>query len=109
MRRAGFPAKSSDGAIAVTNSAATTGEIPFAEAAGGVYRIPAGSSITSLTWYASEAIGGTFAAAYDEDGVAVTQTVSHTKTYAIPSALFGAASLKAVGDASGTIYVHLKA
>jgi len=108
MRRTGWLA-STTGAVAMTDSATTTAVIPFSEAAGGMFRIPVDSAITSLTWYSSEAIGGTHAAAYDDDGVAVTQTVSHTKSYPIPSALFGAAEIKAVTNAAGTVYVFLKA
>lgn len=108
MRRTGFPAKKQDGAVALNTAIGTTEEIPFSEASGGIVRLPAGSAITTLTWWASEAIGGTFAPAYDEDGVAVVQTVAHTRACAIPSALFGAASIKAVVNAAGTVYVHLK-
>lgn len=108
MLRRGSWLASSSGAVAMTDSAATTAEIPYSEASGGMFRIPAGSSITSLTWYSSESIGGTFAAAYDEDGVAVTQTVVHTRSYAIPAALFGSGSIKAVVNAAGTVYMRLK-
>jgi hypothetical protein len=107
MLRSSYLATGS-GAVAMTDSAATTGVIQYSEASGGVLRLPAGSSITSLTWYATEAIGGTFAPAYDQDGVAVTQTVVHTRIYEIPSALFGAAAIKAVVNAAGTVYVNLK-
>lgn len=108
MLRSSFLATGS-GAVAMTDSAATTGVIQYSEASGGVFRIPVDSSITSLTWYATEAIGGTFAAAYDQDNVAVTQTVVHTRIYEIPAALFGAAAIKAVVNADGTVYVNLKA
>lgn len=97
--------------VAVTTSVATCTEIPFGSYGGGIVFIPttAGASVTSLTWYVAEKMGGTYLAAYDEDGVAVTQTVAHTKAYAIPSALFGARALKAVANAAGTIIISVKA
>jgi len=94
--------------VTVATAAASSDEIKFGWAAFGQVYIPAGSSITSLTWYSAPTYGGTYTAAYDEDGVAVTQTVAAGKCYAVPSALAGCTGLKAVGDAAGEFDISLK-
>jgi hypothetical protein len=83
-------------------------EIIVADRIAGMVFVPTGSTITSITWYATYTEGGTFLAAYDQDGAAVVQTVAAAKAYQLPTALAGAYSLKAVTDADGTIYVSLK-
>jgi hypothetical protein len=108
MLRSSFLATGS-GAVAMTDADATTGVIQYSESSGGMIRVPTGSPITTLTWWATEEIGGTFAPAYDQDNVAVTQTVAQTRIHEIPAALFGAAAIKAVVNAAGTVYVNLKA
>ena len=75
---------------------------------GGRFQVPSGSSITSITWYDAPEVGGAYVAAYDEFGVAITQTVSDAKSYEIPTSLAGSAAIKAVGDAAGTIVVYAK-
>ena len=92
-------------------TAAASDEIIFGPYGGGMVFLPAGVGVTTITWYAAEKPGGTYLAAYDEDGTAVTQTVSHTKAYAIPLALFGARAIKAVASVgtASTIIVSLKA
>lgn len=102
--------------VGIDTAIGTTEEIPFGEFAGGMVHIPNGSSITSLTWWSSYELGGTFEAAlHSEDGnvtpityVATVQTVAADGAYPIPCELVGSASLKAVGDAAGTVYVSLK-
>lgn len=96
--------------VDVTDSIATCDEIPFGSYSGGFCIIPttAGASVTSLTWYVSDKSGGTFVAAYDEDGVAIAQTVAHSKAYAIPSALFGARFVKILANAAGTLILTVK-
>jgi hypothetical protein len=92
-------------------TAAASDEILFGSYAGGIVFLPAGVGVTTITWYVAEKPGGTYLLAYDEDGTAVTQTVSHTKAYAIPAALYGARAIKAVASAgtASTIIVSLKA
>ena len=91
-------------------TAAASTEIMFGSYAGGIVFLPAGVGVTTITWYVAEKPGGTYLAAYDEDGTAVTQTVSHTKAYAIPSSLYGARALKAVASAgtASTLMLSLK-
>jgi hypothetical protein len=94
---------------AVTASSATSEEIKF-QARGGQVHIPAASSITSLTWYTAEKSGGTYMPAYTEDGTtAVTQTsLQASRSYPIPSSLFGASWIKAVGNAAGSVHIAQK-
>lgn len=96
------------GTYELTGDEATSPAIPFHDRASGAVRIPAGSPITQITWYAS--LGGDYSPAYDADGVAVTQTVAADRVYPIPEALFGAHDLKAVvtGGTAGSVAISLK-
>ena len=108
MQRTGIPI-GVDAGVAVTDTLATCAAIPFESCVGGMYQVPVGSSVTSLTWHVQVRDGGSFIPAYDEDGAAVVQTVVHTRAYPIPSALYGAKALKAVaGGANGVIHVLTK-
>ena len=91
-------------AVAVANST----EILFSSYAHGMVFIPAGSTLTTLTWYAAEKAGGTYLPAKDQDNVVIAQTVVHTHCFQIPSALSGCRAIKAVGNAAGTMAVTLK-
>tara|TARA_Y100000593_G_scaffold80998_1_gene151349 strand:- start:2659 stop:2883 length:225 start_codon:yes stop_codon:yes gene_type:complete len=70
--------------------------------------VPAGSSITTLTWHAAEKPGGTYLAAEDASSSAVTQTVAASQAHPIPTALQGAQVIKATGNAVGTIDITMK-
>ena len=94
--------------VSIATALASSSEIPYASYERGQIIVPAGSSITGLTWYVAEKVNGTFIAAYSDATTAVEQTVEAGRAYSIPSALAGAASLKAVGDAAGDVYVNLK-
>lgn len=94
--------------VTVATAVASSEEIKYGGFAFGEIYIPTGSSITSLTWYTASENGGTYMAAYDEDGVAVTQTVSAAKAYPIPTALAGCKAIKAEGDAAGVMDVVMK-
>lgn len=87
---------------------ADCGEIPFTNASAGQVFVPAGSNLTTLTWYAAPVSGGTFLAVQNGAGVAVTSTVSAGICCLIPAACFGCAVLKAVGNADGTVDICLK-
>lgn len=96
------------GTYAVTSSSTTTTPIPYHGFASGEVLIPAGSTVTTLTWWASHD-GVTYYAAQDSAGSAVTQTVAASKAYPIPVALLGARFLKCVTNASDTLSLCLKA
>lgn len=93
---------------ALTASSATTEELEnVAQFAGGQIIIPAGSPITSLTYYVAEKKGGTYVPLYDSTGTAVTQTVSAGKAYSMPSAIYGSQVMKIVVNSAGSVYVSL--
>lgn len=94
--------------VSITNSASTTGEIDFSGAAGGIVFVPSGSELTSLTYHAAPALGGTYLPLSDAAGEAVTQTVEAGKAYDLPAACYGAAALKIVGNTAGNVDVSLK-
>ncbi len=96
-------------AVVVGAAVADSDEIPYGNFAGGRFHVPAGSSITTITWYDAPVLGGTYLSSYTEAGVAITQTVAAGKSYEIPLSLASARALKAVGNAAGTIDVCLKA
>lgn len=93
--------------VAITTSAATTGEISIGDFVQGEIFIPTGSSITTLTYYVAPNSSGTYIAAQDGSG-AITQTVAAAKAYQMPSALFGAAMIRIVGNAAGTVTINIK-
>ena len=86
---------------------ATATEIGYGEFTSGMLIV--GTGIGTLTWYTAVESGGTYAAACDADGAAIVQTVTAGRAYPIPFDLAGAAFLKVVADAAGTIDVTLKA
>lgn len=102
--------------VAVTNDAATTGEINFLGMAGGEIFVPSGSSLTSLTFHGAPELGGTFLplqnspdlAASPAAAIAVALAVGAGKAYPIPAECFGCAALKMVGNTSGNVDVFLK-
>lgn len=96
----------------------TSPPIDFEDFSGGQIHIPSGSSITTLTWFtapaavdavSAETKPGTFVAAQDSAGAAVTQTVSAAKSYPLPTVLFGAAYLQCRVNTNGSVDLTLKA
>jgi hypothetical protein len=83
-------------------------EMNFGSYSSGFIFVPAGATTTTITWYVAEKPGGTYMAAYDEDHVAITTTVAASQAVAIPSSLFGARAVKAVGNVATTVAVSLK-
>lgn len=94
--------------LAVGTTAAASGEIIYSDWAGGRFHVPTGSSITTITWYDAIVPGGDYLPSNDATPEALTQTVAAGQSYEIPPSLAGAASLKLVGDAAGTVDVALK-
>jgi hypothetical protein len=88
---------------AVANSAA----IRYSDFEKGMVSVPSGSSLTTLTWYASNSESGTYLPAYNASG-AIAQTVAAGRVYPIPADLVGARFLKIAGDAAGVVGVTLK-
>lgn len=71
--------------------------------------VPADSDLTTLTWYAAPARGGTYLPAYDADGAPIVQAVAAGGAYPVPVDLAACRALKAVGNADGTVHVSVKA
>lgn len=94
--------------IAADTAVGTTAEIAYVDREHGEFVVPSGSSITSITWHAAEKPGGTYGAAQDESGTAVTQTVAAGESHPIPDALRGAGAIKPVTNAAGTLHVLTK-
>ena len=82
--------------------------IHFGEFESGMIFVPAGSSLTTLTWYSSHTSENSdMLPAYDSAG-AIVQTVAAGRSYPIPESLKGTRYLKATGNASGAISCTLK-
>ena len=96
------------GTYAITDTLATTQEIAIGGADSGEIFIPALSLITTLTFHVALAEGGTFLPAYTSAGAAVTQAVVAEQSHPIPSAVFGAATMKIVVDVDGDVDICLK-
>jgi len=98
--------------VSVTTSLATTGKIPYGAAAQGEIEIPAGSSITSLTWNSCTEENGTYAAVYDDNLAAPVAQVQAGlvagRSYPIPTPCAGKRWLKPVGNAAGAIQATVK-
>lgn len=94
--------------LSLNTAVSTTPEIDYEHFSGGTIYIPDGSSITTLTWHVAPEKGGTYLAAQDSSGDAVTQTVAADEAHPIPEALFGARAIKAVVNAAGDVEVSLK-
>lgn len=96
--------------ITITTSLATCEAVDYQGSAGGEIYVPAGSSITTLTFHVARKPDGTYHAAYDgaSSPAAVTLTVAGGNAYPLPDAIFGAGAFKMVGDAAGSVSVTLK-
>jgi hypothetical protein len=98
-------------AQALTTSLTTTAEIDIGHYTSGEIYIPSGSSITTLTYYASPCPaggGGVYVPANDSTPAVIVQTVSGPNAYPIPAALFGGDCIKIVVNAAGTVDIVLK-
>ena len=94
--------------ISLDTAIGTTEEIPFENANAGTIHIPTGSAITTLTYHAAPAPGGTYLPLNDKAGAAVTQTVAATKCYELPTAVAGCGALKIVVNAAGLVDLSIK-
>jgi len=72
----------------------------------GIINVPSGSSITAITYWVANSEDGTYQQLYS-GGSAVSTTVAHSKSYALDSAIEGAAFLKLQANAAGTAALHI--
>ena len=94
-------------AASITASAATTARLNKRGLAfGSVQKTSAGAVV--ITYYAGMTETDTPLALYDEDGVAVTQTIAATSVQAVPAACAGVAFLVPVGDGTATLTYHFE-
>ena len=84
---------------ALTNSPTTTAELNIEAFTMGCVRNVTGSAVT-VTYWAAMTPGGSAAPLYDEDSVAVTQTLASNSMTALPSAIAGVPHLIPVSDAA---------
>jgi hypothetical protein len=94
-------------AASLVGTTGAAGKVDFRNFSGGQVYVPAGSSITSLTWYGSHD-GVTFLPVQDGAGNAVVSTVAAGYSCLIPASCFACAFLLAVGNAAGTINLSIK-
>lgn len=97
-------------ALPVGTAVGSSSAISYGDFEKGMVYVPAGSTLTTLTWHTSISEDGTYMPAYSSAAVpaAVTQTVSAGQAYPIPSDLNGARFLKITGNAAGVVGVALK-
>ena len=98
--------------ITLSTSTAVATTIRWDDVAGGAIELGAGTSITSLQIWASEATSGTFGRLFDSSGQAADITLSQSSTearvYSMPDASYGCGALKIVaGQAAGTAVTAL--
>jgi hypothetical protein len=95
--------------LALTNDATTTAEIDKRGYSHGCVENDTGSAIT-ITWYGCMTPGGTAHALYDEDGSALTSTITaDNQIGALPSAVAGVPFLVPVSNgATDTVSIHLE-
>ncbi len=103
-----------DASFAITASLNTTAVLDFGGLAGGIFAVPAASSLTSLAFHPVFVVSGTdttFTNAHKDDGAtpsSVTMTVAADGTYTLPTCLHGARHVAILGNTTGTIYVQAK-
>ena len=90
-------------ALTLDSTLADTPVVDFDSASSGQIIIPAGSPITTLTYYTGYDTAVTFVPLNTSAGVAVTQTVSAGKSYDLPAAVAGSALLKITVNADGAV------
>ena len=109
--------------IGLQTSQGATGfvEIPFGDFAGGKIYIPAGSPITTLTFYSAAVATGrpkpdgtsttapVYTQCYDKTNAALSLTVAAGRNYPLPDELFADCVVQIVADQAGSVDVSLKA
>jgi len=95
--------------VTVSDVLANSQEIDFRQYSGGMIHIPAGSSITALTFNVATKKGGTYLPAYDTSNTAISLTVAAGRAYPVPDTIFGANFIKLTGDAAGVVDFDMKA
>jgi len=96
------PQNTTPGTFSLTDAIGTTPVINYRGYRKGFVYVPNGSSLTTLTWHSSDSEDGDFEACHDGSNP-ITSTVAADRAVPLPTTLEGAAYLKAVGNAAGTV------
>jgi len=99
---------SGDVEAACTTNSTTTARILRDGFPMGSVHVPNGSSVTTITWYGTNVASVAGVAGYDQDGVAVTQTVAADRICELPSAIACYKFVLPVTNADGTLYFHFE-
>lgn len=91
--------------IACTTSEVTTPVIEKRSFGSGSIRIPAGSPITSITFYGDHVSSGVFGAAKNEEQTALVIAVAAGEIHPLPLTLLGVPFYKMVTNAAGNVTV----
>lgn len=96
--------------VSINTAIGTTETLDFRKYTGGCFCVPEGSSLTTLAyWVATKDEDASYEQFYGADNSAVTQTVAANRSYVFPDALAGAAFVRIVGNAAGSLTgVYLK-
>ena len=97
-----FRDKSLIHSVTVAAAAADSDVIDNREFASGSIEVPAGSSLTTITFYAALSEGGTMYAVYDADHVAVTLTVAASQVCVLPDEIYNLPWFSMEGNAAET-------
>jgi len=95
--------------VSLTTSSTTTPEVDLREYAGGIILVPNGSSLTALTFWAGDKLGGAYEALHDAAAAAVTRIVAADQAVPIPDECFGCGFMRITGNVAGTVTITLKA
>ena len=96
------PQNTTTGTVSLTDAIGTTAVITYRGYRKGFVYVPNGSSLTTLTWHSSDSEDGDYEACHDGSNP-ITSTVAADRAVPLPTTLEGAAYLKAVGNAAGTV------
>ena len=73
----------------------------------GYIYMPSSTSVSTITWYSSEEVDGTYVVCHTGSGD-ITSTVAASRAVPMPTNLVGARYLKAVGNANGTCKLSIQ-
>jgi len=96
------PQNTTTGTVSLTDAVGSTAVINYRGYRKGFVYVPNGSSLTTLTWHSSDSEDGDYEACHDGSNP-ITSTVAADRAVPLPTTLEGAAYLKAVGNAAGTV------
>ena len=99
---------SGDVSAACTTDATTTARILRDGFPMGSVHVPNGSPVTTITWYGTNIAALAGVAGYDQDHVAVTQTVAADQICELPTSIACFKYVLPVTDADGVLYFHFE-